>query len=70
VARLGLEPQRCVVLEDSTAGVRSAVSAGCACVLVPTFPPTEVPAGVALRRSLTEVDLDLLATLADGSAAA
>jgi beta-phosphoglucomutase-like phosphatase (HAD superfamily) len=59
-----------VVLEDSTAGVRSAVSAGCACVLVPTFPPAEVPAGVALRRSLTEVDLDLLATLADGSAAA
>ncbi|MBO0731037.1 MAG: HAD family phosphatase [Acidimicrobiaceae bacterium] len=35
VDRLGAEPTRCVAVEDSTNGVRSAVAAGLACIAVP-----------------------------------
>lgn len=69
-ARLAVEPERCVVLEDSAAGVRSAADAGCACLLVPTFHPAELPPGVVVRSSLEDVDLDQLAALVEGSAAA
>jgi HAD superfamily hydrolase (TIGR01509 family) len=44
---LGVVPARCVVLEDARAGLDSAISAGCACVYVPTFPankPANKPA--------------------------
>jgi HAD superfamily hydrolase (TIGR01509 family) len=68
--RLAVAPQRCVVLEDSAAGMHSALAAGCACLLVPTFEPGSVPAGVVVRASLGEVDLELLAALVAGSAAA
>jgi HAD superfamily hydrolase (TIGR01509 family) len=37
-ARLGVDPTRCVVLEDSPAGVRSGTAAGCAVVAVPGLP--------------------------------
>jgi HAD superfamily hydrolase (TIGR01509 family) len=69
-ACLGLPPSRCVVLEDSLAGVRSATAAGCPCVFVPTFHPDDVPAGATLRRSLEEVDLAVLAAVAERSTAA
>jgi HAD superfamily hydrolase (TIGR01509 family) len=36
--RLGLDPARCVVIEDSPSGVASAESAGCAVVAVPSVP--------------------------------
>ena len=35
-ARLGVDPRRCVVLEDSPAGVASGQAAGCAVVAVPS----------------------------------
>lgn len=44
-ARLGVDPARCVVLEDSPAGVASGEAAGCAVVAVPSV------AGVALAGS-------------------
>jgi HAD superfamily hydrolase (TIGR01509 family) len=60
-ARIGVPPGRCVVLEDSEAGARSAVAAGCPCVVVPTLP---VPAGPwRLVNSLSDVTLEGLATL-------
>lgn len=62
-AHLGVDPRRCVVLEDSDAGMRSALAAGCACVLVPTFRPDEVPAGVVLHDTLESVNLLTLAAL-------
>lgn len=64
--RLGVVPARCVVLEDAPAGLASAISAGCACVFVPTFAHHEdapLPERAVLRGSLTEVDLDLLSRL-------
>jgi len=37
-ARLGVDPTRCVVLEDSPAGITSGQAAGCAVVAVPSVP--------------------------------
>jgi HAD superfamily hydrolase (TIGR01509 family) len=59
--RIGISPGRCVVLEDSEAGARSAVAAGCPCVVVPTFP---MPAGPwRVVNSLRDITLEGLATL-------
>ena len=43
-AQLGLAPEECIALEDSTNGVRSAAAAGCKTVLVPDLdnPEAEV----------------------------
>ena len=60
-----MEPADCVVLEDSDAGMRSALAAGCACVLVPTFRPEAVPVGVAVHETLEDVDLGVLADVLD-----
>jgi len=46
------------------------VDAGCVCVLVPTFSPADLPPGVVVRNSLEDLDLEHLAALVDGSAAA
>jgi HAD superfamily hydrolase (TIGR01509 family) len=61
--RLGVDPARCVVLEDSAAGMASALAAGCPCVLVPTFPVDGTPPGVVVHDSLETVDLQVLADL-------
>ena len=34
-SRLGVDPQECLVFEDSVSGVRAAKSAGCRCIAVP-----------------------------------
>jgi HAD superfamily hydrolase (TIGR01509 family) len=73
---LGVVPARCVVLEDAQAGLESAISAGCACVYVPTFPAdghpqtsdestpsSTLPRRAVQRTSLLEVDLPLLSRL-------
>jgi HAD superfamily hydrolase (TIGR01509 family) len=65
--RLGLAPGDCVVLEDSAAGMRSAVAAGCGCVLVPSFPVADVPDGVLVHETLETVDLEVLAAAVAGS---
>jgi HAD superfamily hydrolase (TIGR01509 family) len=64
-ARLGVDPAACVVLEDSAAGVLSGEAAGCAVVAVPSVPGVSVlqTARTSVRRSLAEVDLDLLRAL-------
>jgi HAD superfamily hydrolase (TIGR01509 family) len=68
--RLGVDPARCVVLEDSAAGMRSALAAGCRCVLVPTFQPTAVPDGVVVHETLESVTLLTLGHLLTGRPAA
>ena len=58
--RLGAEPRRCVAVEDSSAGIRSAVTAGMAVVAVPNheYPPDpEVLASASLALdSLLDLD--------------
>ncbi|MGN9840332.1 HAD family hydrolase [Nonomuraea sp. H19] len=52
---LGVEPVRCVVLEDSPNGVAAATAAGCAVVAVPSLLPIEPAPGRLVVSSLTEV---------------
>jgi HAD superfamily hydrolase (TIGR01509 family) len=66
--RLGLESSSCVAVEDSDAGIRSALAAGLGVVAVPNraYPPdreTLGQAGVVLR-SLSELDAAAVATAA------
>lgn len=64
--RLGVDPARCIVLEDSTAGVASGEAAGCAVVAVPSVPGLTL--GPADRRlvvaSLAMLDVPGLRVLA------
>ncbi|MEU4512750.1 HAD family phosphatase [Nonomuraea wenchangensis] len=61
---LGVEPVRCVVLEDSPSGVAAATAAGCAVVAVPNILPIEPAPGRLVVPSLTAVTVaDLRALL-------
>jgi HAD superfamily hydrolase (TIGR01509 family) len=62
---LGVEPVRCVVLEDSPNGVAAATAAGCAVVAVPSLLPIEAAPGRLVVTSLVEVTIpDLRALVA------
>ncbi|MEV4799825.1 HAD family phosphatase [Nonomuraea sp. NPDC049421] len=62
--RLGAEPVRCVVLEDSPNGVAAATAAGCAVVAVPSLLPVEQAPGRLVVTSLRDVRVaDLRALL-------
>ncbi|NUW32114.1 HAD family phosphatase [Nonomuraea sp. SMC257] len=54
---LGVQPVRCVVLEDSPTGVAAATAAGCAVVAVPSVLPVEPAPGRLVVSSLTEVTI-------------
>ena len=55
--RLGVEPRRCVVLEDAGAGVQAALAAGMVCVAVPLAdtPLRNVAGATRVVRSLEEI---------------
>lgn len=60
--RLGVEPSRCVAVEDSPSGVRSATAAGMKVIVVPG--ELEVPAELGSTRMLhTELTLDAVRAL-------
>ncbi|WP_030242802.1 HAD family hydrolase [Streptomyces sp. NRRL S-350] len=61
--RLGAEPARCVVVEDTPTGVRAGEAAGCPVVAVPSVAPIEPAPGRLVLPSLERVDLDLLRSL-------
>jgi HAD superfamily hydrolase (TIGR01509 family) len=61
--RLGAEPSRCAVLEDTVTGVASAEAAGCQVVAVPSVAPIETVDGRTVVDSLEEVDLPFLHSL-------
>ncbi|MEV3926334.1 HAD family hydrolase [Actinomadura coerulea] len=62
-ARLGADPARCVVLEDSPNGVAAAEAAGCVTVAVPGLLPIPPALGRTVVASLREVDLERLRSL-------
>jgi len=59
-SRLGADPGRCAVIEDTTTGVASAEAAGCRVVAVPSVAPIAPAAGRTIVTSLEEVDLPFL----------
>jgi HAD superfamily hydrolase (TIGR01509 family) len=61
-ARLGVEPGRCVVIEDSPAGIRSGLAAGCVLISVA---PTREPVALAVD-GLSELTVGRLARLVEG----
>lgn len=65
-ARLGLDPTRCVVIEDAPNGVAAAKAAGCYCVAV-TNSATEdkLAAADAVVQSLEAVDVLMIEKLVD-----
>jgi HAD superfamily hydrolase (TIGR01509 family) len=58
--RLGADPRRCLVLEDSITGVTAAEAAGCRVVAVPTLRDIEPRPGRLVVRSLHDVSLPWL----------
>ena len=69
-ARLGVDPGRCVVLEDSPNGVAAAEAAGCVAVAVPSVLPIPPAPRRTVVASLREVSLPMLRALpafADGT---
>lgn len=62
-ALLGVEPVRCVVLEDSPNGVAAATAAGCAVVAVPGVLPVEPAPGRLVVPSLAAVTVGHLRDL-------
>ncbi|WP_277949914.1 HAD family hydrolase [Bailinhaonella thermotolerans] len=68
--RLGVDPARCVVLEDSPNGVAAATAAGCLVVAVPSLLPIDPAPGRLVVSSLTEVTVDRLRALAASRPAA
>jgi HAD superfamily hydrolase (TIGR01509 family) len=62
-SRLAVAPRRCVVLEDSEAGLRSGEAAGCVVVGVPDTAPLAIAPGRTVIASLAELDIPLLSRL-------
>ncbi|MEV4439853.1 HAD family phosphatase [Streptomyces sp. NPDC049577] len=65
-ARLGADPARCAVVEDTLTGVTAAEAAGCRVVAVPSVAPIPPAAGRTVVGSLEEVDLSFLRGLVTG----
>lgn len=66
-ARLGADPAACVVVEDTLTGVASAEAAGCQVVAVPSVVPIEPAPGRTVVRSLDQVNVPFLRSLAGRS---
>ncbi|UNO39154.1 HAD family phosphatase [Streptomyces sp. MST-110588] len=62
-ARLGVDPARCAVVEDTVTGVTAGEAAGCRVVAVPSVMPIPAAAGRTVVGSLEEVDLPFLRSL-------
>ncbi|GAA2676966.1 haloacid dehalogenase superfamily, subfamily IA, variant 3 with third motif having DD or ED [Actinosynnema pretiosum] len=60
---LGVEPERCVAVEDSPTGTRSAVAAGCTVLVVPCEIPVPEGERRVFRESLIGVDVAVLGEL-------
>lgn len=63
---LGVDPRRCVAVEDSWIGARSAAGSGCAVMVVPCDLPVPASRQWVQRDSLVGVDASMLAALLEG----
>lgn len=61
--RLGVDPTRCAVIEDTATGVTSAEAAGCKVVAVPSVTPIEPAAGRLVVDSVEKIDLSFLRSM-------
>lgn len=61
--KLGADPARCAVVEDTATGVAAAEAAGCRVVAVPSLAPITPADGRTVVTSLEEVDLAFLRAL-------
>ncbi len=62
--RLGVEPSRCVVIEDAVSGVAAAKAAGAACIAVTnSFPAERLADADLVVHSVAEVSLETLCSL-------
>ncbi|GGQ23262.1 HAD family hydrolase [Streptomyces roseolilacinus] len=64
--RVGADPARCAVVEDTATGVAAAEAAGCRVVAVPSLAPIAPAEGRVVVGSLEEVDLRFLRALITG----
>ncbi len=64
--RLGVPIERCVAIEDSPAGVGSALAAGAATIGVRRLAPLQARPGLSRVRSLASLDIDMLGRLVVG----
>lgn len=60
---LGVDPARCVAVEDSPPGTESAAAAGCVVLVIPNDVPVETGERRVFRTSLVGVDVAALAEL-------
>ncbi|WP_416969162.1 HAD family hydrolase [Streptomyces sp. 4F14] len=65
-ARLGVDPARCAVIEDTATGVAAAEAAGCQVVAVPSVAPIAPAARRTVVPSLEHVDVSFLRGLVTG----
>ncbi|MGZ4589349.1 MAG: HAD family hydrolase [Actinomycetes bacterium] len=68
--QLGVDPARCVALEDSATGSAAARAAGCITVAVPSVAPVDASAVHSVIASLADIDLAWLHRLVDQHLAA
>jgi HAD superfamily hydrolase (TIGR01509 family) len=64
-ARLGVDPRRCVAIEDSPPGIASAEAAGCVVLAVPNQVPIAPADGRTLVQDLARVDVSDLISLVE-----
>lgn len=64
-ARLGVDPARCLAIEDSPTGIASARAAGCVVVAVPHTVPVAAAPGLVIVDSLESLTVERLASLMD-----
>ncbi len=66
-SRLGVDPRRCVVLEDTLAGARAGMAAGCRVIVVPSVTAVPDGPGYEVIGSLSSVSVSMLAEPVAGS---
>jgi HAD superfamily hydrolase (TIGR01509 family) len=69
-ARLGVDPGRCVAIEDSPPGIASAEAAGCVVLAVPNQVPIAPAPSRTMVADLATIDLAYLTALVDAAVAA